>query len=111
MNHRKSNGNTLLHEAAEYDKPECIQFFAYEGLAIDLKNKRFKTPEDIAFWKEHMKSYSILVDLKKAIPVINAKLEWEDFLMRREEEAIIWKKREKEEKDGESEEVEETREE
>jgi len=41
---RKNNGNTVMHEAANYDAIECIIFLAAVGIPIDAKNNHFKTP-------------------------------------------------------------------
>ena len=48
LNQRKNNGNSVIHEAAIYDSVECLIYLASNGVPIDLKNNRFKTPLQLA---------------------------------------------------------------
>ena len=72
INISKTNGDTLIHEAAIYDSADCLIELAAQGLAINVKNNLMRTPIYLAEKKRSKYAYQALINLTKAITMANA---------------------------------------
>jgi len=75
---QNTEGNTALHIAAMYDKPECLKLLLRGGADSNMKNKEGKTCLAIADEKGFSEIIEILKDVKdgKMQKLDNVKIDW-----------------------------------